>query len=210
MIHTIKNYTSVLLILLMAGLTACGSPPQLTPLSNNAVILAFGDSLTYGIGADKQQAYPEHLQKMLSKTVINAGVPGEVSKTGLARLGDLLKRHHPELLILCHGGNDILRHSNLKQTKDNLQQMIDLARANNTQVVLIGVPQFGIFLSSAAFYQELAESNQIPLENTALSDILADIRLKSDQIHPNAKGYAMFANRIYDLLQQTGAISKAI
>lgn len=206
MIHTIKNYTSLLLILLMAGLTACDSSPQLTPLTNNAVILAFGDSLTHGTGADKQQAYPDHLQQMLSKTVINAGVPGEISRTGLARLGQLLKRHRPELLILCHGGNDILHHSNLKQTKDNLQQMIDMAKANNTQVVLIGVPQFGIFLSPVAFYTELAESNQIPLENTALSDILADNRLKSDQIHPNSKGYEVFAKRIHTLLLKSGAI----
>ncbi|MCK5003189.1 MAG: arylesterase [Gammaproteobacteria bacterium] len=210
MIHTIKNYASLILILLMAGLTACDSSPQLTPLSNNAVILAFGDSLTYGTGTDKQLAYPAHLQKLLSKTVINAGVPGEVSKTGLNRLGSLLKRHRPELLILCHGGNDMLRHYNLKQTKDNLQKMINLAKASNTQVVLIGVPQFGVYLSSADFYQKLADSNQIPLENTALSDILADARLKSDQIHPNAEGYALFAKKIHLILQQTGAISSTI
>lgn len=206
MIHTIKNYTSLLLILLMAGLTACDSSPQLTPLSNNAVILAFGDSLTFGTGAERQQSYPARLQGMLSKTVINAGVPGEISKTGLIRLTSLLKRHRPELLILCHGGNDILRHSNLKQTKDNLQQMIDLARTNNTQVVLVAVPEFGIFLSPLPLYKELAVSNQIPLENTALSDILADNRLKSDQIHPNSKGYKVFAERIHSLLQQTEAI----
>ena len=202
--------SSLILLILITSLTACGSPPQLTPLSNNAVVLAFGDSLTYGTGADKQQAYPDHLQKILSKTVINAGVPGEVSKTGVTRLNNLLKLHRPELLILCHGGNDILNHSNLEQTKDNLQKMINLAKANNTQVMLVGVPDVGIFLSSASFYKELAESNQIPLENTVLSNILADIRLKSDQIHPNAEGYALFANRIHTLLQQTGAISNSI
>ena len=190
----------------MMGLTACDSSPQLTPLSNKAVILAFGDSLTFGTGAERQQSYPALLQGMLSKTVINAGVPGEISKTGLIRLANLLKRHRPELLILCHGGNDILRHSNLKQTKDNLQQMIDLARTNNTQVVLVAVPEFGIFLSPLPLYKELAESNQIPLENTMLSDILADNRLKSDQIHPNSKGYKVFAERIRSLLQQTKAI----
>ena len=211
MIHTIKNYLAILLIVLMTSLTACdSSPPLLAPMSNNAVILAFGDSLTYGTGTDKQQAYPARLQQALARTVINAGIPGEVSKTGLARLSGLLKHHHPELLILCHGGNDILRHYNLKQTKDNLQQMIDLAKSNNTQVMLVGVPQFGIFLSPAPFYEELATINQLPLENTVLSDILADARLKSDQIHPNADGYAFFASRIHHLLKQSGAIAEAI
>lgn len=206
MFHSIKNHFNLLIVVLMMGLTACDSSPQLSPLSNNAVILAFGDSLTFGTGAERQQSYPARLQGMLSKTVINAGVPGEISKTGLIRLASLLKRHRPELLILCHGGNDILRHSNLKQTKDNLQQMIDLARTNNTQVVLVAVPEFGIFLSPIPLYKELAESNQIPLENTMLSDILADNRLKSDQIHPNSKGYKVFAERIRSLLQQTKAI----
>lgn len=206
MIHTIKNYTIVLLVLLTTCLTACDSSPQLKPLSKDAVILSFGDSLTHGTGTDKQQAYPARLQQLLSRTVINAGVPGEVSKTGLARLGALLKQHQPELLILCHGGNDILRRYNLKQTKDNLQQMIDLAKANNTQVALIGVPQFGIFLSSLPFYEELATSNKLPLENTVLSQILSKNQLKSDQIHPNAEGYSIFADRIHSLLQQSGAI----
>ncbi len=206
MIHTIKNYTIILLVLLSASLSACDSTPQLQPLSQQAVILAYGDSLTYGTGTDKQHAYPARLQQLLSRTVINAGVPGEVSKTGLARLGALLKQHQPELLILCHGGNDILRRYNLKQTKENIQAMIDLAKANNTQVVLIGVPQFGVFLSPAPFYEELASSNQLALENNVLSDILGDNRLKSDQIHPNAEGYAIFAQSIAGLLQQSGAI----
>ncbi|MDH5613269.1 MAG: arylesterase [Gammaproteobacteria bacterium] len=207
MIHTIKNYTSAFLpVLLLVALTACDSSPQLKPLTSDAVILAFGDSLTHGTGTDRPQAYPARLQEMLARTVINAGIPGEVSATGLARLGNLLKTHRPELLILCHGGNDILRHYNLKQTKENLQQMIDLAKASNTQVVLIGVPQFGIFLSSAPFYEELAHSNQLPLENNVLSDILGNNRLKSDQIHPNAEGYEIFAKSITALLQQSGAI----
>lgn len=210
MINTIKIYTRLSLIVLMMSLAACDSAPQLTPISNNAIILAFGDSLTYGTGADKSSAYPAHLQNRLSKTVINAGVAGEVSKTGLNRLDSLLKQHKPELLILCHGGNDILRHLNLKQTKDNLQKMIDMAQANSTQVILIGVPKFGIFLAPAKFYKELAESNQIPLENTVLSDILANRNLKSDRIHPNAKGYAVFADKIHQLLMQSGAISNTI
>ncbi|MDH5711384.1 MAG: arylesterase [Gammaproteobacteria bacterium] len=206
MIHTIKKYRYPVLALLVIFLVACDSTPQLKPLSKQAVVLAFGDSLTFGTGADRQLSYPARLQEMLSRTVINAGVPGEISQTGLKRLAPLLKQHNPELLILCHGGNDILRRFNLKQTKDNLQQMIDIARDNGTQIVLVGVPQFGIFLSSASLYKELADSNQLPLENNALSEILADGSLKSDQIHPNAEGYSVFANKIHKLLKQSSAI----
>lgn len=191
------------LLLLIAG---CDAGDQLQPLTKNAVILAFGDSLTHGTGASIEQAYPARLQAMLSRTVINAGVPGETSKTGLKRLPGLLKRHRPELLILFHGANDILRRKNLKQTKENLQQMINLARSNNTQVVLIGVPQFGLFLTAAPFYEELSQANHLPLENDLLTDILRKNSLKSDQIHPNSKGYQVIAERIHSLLKRAGAI----
>ncbi len=202
-IRTIKFVCCSLLLLLSVG---CDTSHQLQPLTKNAVILAFGDSLTHGTGASIEQAYPARLQAMLSRTVINAGVPGENSKTGLKRLPGLLKRHQPELLILCHGGNDILRRNNLKQTKENLQQMINLAKSNNTQVVLIGVPQFGLFLTTPPFYKELALSNALPLENNLLTDILRKNSLKSDQIHPNSRGYQAMAERIHTLLQQSGAI----
>lgn len=191
------------ILLLIAG---CDAGDLLQPLTKNAVILAFGDSLTHGTGANTEQAYPARLQAMLSRTVINAGIPGEISKNGLKRLPGLLKRHQPELLILCHGGNDILRRNNLKKTKENLQQMINLARSNNIQVVLIGVPQFGLFLTAPPFYEELALSNALPLENDLLTDILRKNSLKSDQIHPNSKGYQVMAERIHTLLQQSGAI----
>ena len=187
-------------------LLSCDSGVLLKPLSKNAVILALGDSITYGTGAKHEQAYPAHLQTLISRPVINAGIPGEVSHSGLQRLPGLLKRHRPELLILCHGGNDILRRYDLKQTRDNLQQMIDIARENNTQILMIGVPQFGIFLSAAPFYKELAEANQLPLENEALSMILKKSALKSDQIHPNAAGYTRLAEHVHALLKSSGAL----
>lgn len=105
MAQSIKFVVCSLLLLI----AACDAGDRLQPLTKNAVILAFGDSLTHGTGASIEQAYPQKLQAMLSRTVINAGVPGEISQTGLKRLPGLLKKYQPELLILCHGGNDILR-----------------------------------------------------------------------------------------------------
>ena len=205
------NFTIKLLInqvlcaLFLLLIVSCDGGDQLKPLSKEAVVLAFGDSLTHGTGATIEQAYPARLQTLLSRTVINAGIPGEISAAGLKRLPGLLKRYRPELLILCHGANDILRRNNTKQTKENLQLMIDLAKSNNTQVVLIGVPQFGFFLSAAPFYEELAQTNRLPLENDLLTDILRNNKLKSDQIHPNSEGYQLMAERIHQLLKRSGA-----
>jgi lysophospholipase L1-like esterase len=187
-------------------LAACEQPPRLQRLADDAVILAFGDSLTAGTGATREQAYPSQLQVMTARTVINAGIPGEVSQRGLRRLPALLSRYQPDLVIICHGGNDILRRLNLRQTRNNIQQMIDLSRDHGADVVLLGVPEFGPFLSSAEFYTELAEDNHVPIEITVLGDILKQAAYKSDQIHPNAAGYRLLAKKQVALLKESDAI----
>lgn len=184
----------------------CDQADKLASLADDAVILAFGDSLTAGTGANKKQAYPAQLQGLISRTVINAGIPGEVSHSGLRRLPALLKQHQPDLVIICHGGNDILRRLNLQQTRNNIQAMIDTSRSHGAQVMLVGVPEFGIFLSSAEFYTELARNNRLPIENTVLSDVLGKAAYKSDQIHPNAEGYGIMAKRLAQLLKDSDAI----
>jgi len=186
---------------------SCSDNAMLQPLAANATVLAFGDSLTYGTGTSQNNAYPAVLESLIHHKVINAGVPGEISKRGLSRLGSLLDRYQPELVIICHGGNDILRKLDINQTSNNIQQMIDLARQNNSQVVLIGVPQFGLFLNSAPIYQQLADKNQLPIENDILGDILSNNALKSDHIHPNTEGYQLLAENIAALLRHTGALA---
>jgi lysophospholipase L1-like esterase len=196
----------VILLLLYCSISGCDQTPQLKPLGDDAVILAFGDSLTFGTGAPRQQAYPAQLQTLVSRTVINAGIPGEISNFGLRRLPLLLQQHQPDLIIICHGGNDILRRLNLQQTRNNIQQMIDISHSYGAQVILVGVPNFGLFLSSADFYAELAEHNGLPIENSVLPEILQNNTWKSDQIHPNADGYGLMAARLAQLLKKSAAI----
>jgi len=196
----------ILYLAIFTSISGCENDAHLAPLSTDAKIMAFGDSLTYGTGAPQNQSYPAHLQKFSHHTVINTGIPGEISKRGLQRLPSLLAHYQPELIIICHGANDILRKLNLEQTKKNIQKMIDLANAQGVQVMLIDVPEFSIFLSPHPLYEELAETNQLPLVRDALTDILRDNNLKSDQIHPNALGYQQLANRVFLQLQTSGAL----
>jgi len=133
-------------------------------------------------------------------------VPGEISEKGLSRLSALIENHQPDLIIICHGANDILRKLNIHQTKINLQKMIDLARQNNSQVVLVAVPEFSLFLNPSPIYQELAEENHLPIANDILVDILSKNALKSDHIHPNAEGYQLLASNISLLLTKSGAL----
>jgi acyl-CoA thioesterase-1 len=194
-------------VLLVVGLTACSSPVKLPSLAADAVVVAFGDSITFGTGASEQESYPAVLEKLIGRRVVNAGVPGEVTASGLSRLPDILEREKPALLILCHGGNDQLRRLNEQQTADNIREMIRLAKQRGIAVVLIAVPSPGIFISPAPFYSEIAKELTIPLEEKTLSLVLADGSLKSDYIHPNAAGYRRLAEAIAALLKKSGAIN---
>ena len=200
---------SKILLILAAFLilSACTDrQPGLPALSANAVILAYGDSITAGNGAPSAQNYPSLLAEKLQRTVINAGVPGEISANGLKRLPALLDKHQPALLLLCHGGNDMIRKLGKDELAKNLKAMIDEAISRDISVVLIGVPKPGIFLESLDIYNQIAGEYNLPVEPDVVSKVLADNALKSDLIHPNARGYAMMADSIYLLLQKNGAI----
>lgn len=196
------------LALLVAGLlSGCGSSTEPLPrLSSDAVVLAFGDSLTFGTGAKPQQSYPAVLETLIGRTVINAGKPGEVSADGLRRLPREVESEEPDLVILCHGGNDFLRKLDKRKTKKNLLSMIEYLREEEIPVVMLGVPDFGLFLNTADIYLEVAEEMAVPIEADIIPDVGGDNRLKSDHIHPNAAGYRRMAETIQALLTQNGAL----
>jgi len=199
------------LLLLAIGLGACSdSKPQLPLLSADAVILAFGDSLTFGTGADREQSYPAELARLTGLTVINAGIPGEVTAQGVRRLPALLDRYKPQLLLLCHGGNDLLRKTGTAMTRNNIEKMISEADQRDIPTLLIGVPQPALmFLEAAPIYNEIAEQHGLVYEGEILPQVEADNKLKSDRIHPNAEGYRRMADAISELLRQSGALQDA-
>ena len=199
---TLRRILLTLAALLLATLVAaCGRTPAIAPLPADAVILAFGDSLTFGTGAPAEQSYPDVLAGLLNRTVINAGIPGEVSAAGLNRLPQLLEEHRPQLVILCHGGNDFLRRLDRARTAANLAAMVELCRAAGADVVLVGVPEFGLILSPPPLYREVAERFAIPYEEEIISDLLGDRDFKSDTIHPNAAGYRRMAEAIAKVIK---------
>jgi len=195
-------------ILLVAALlpSACSKTPQLPLLAGDATILAFGDSLTAGTGAGDAESYPAVLARLSGRKVINGGVPGEVSAGGVLRLPELLDRERPALLILCHGGNDLLARQNHQLIADNLRAMLRIARERGVAVLLVAVPSPDLSLKPPSLYEELAGEFKLPLERTALSHILGKGALKSDHIHPNAAGYRQLAEALFELLKKSGAL----
>ena len=186
--------------------TGCGQQAKLPRLAPDAVLLAFGDSLTYGTGASEDESFPAQLARITGRRVVREGVPGEVSAAGLARLPGALDEHRPQLLILCHGGNDFLRRLPKAQAAENVRAMIRLAKDRGIAVLLIGTPDIGFTLTPPDFYGESAKQFGIPYEADVLTKILRDASLKADQVHPNAQGYRLMAERVAELLRKSGAI----
>lgn len=186
-------------------LMSCGSEPALTPLQPNDAILAFGDSITYGTGATPETSYPSDLQKIVGNKVINAGIPGEETRDSLLRITNTLNQTNPKLVIVCLGGNDLLRNRPIADIKDNLRKIIQIIQSHGAQVVLIGVPQISYDLSVPDYYEELGEEFSIPVDVKTYRELIKDPQYKADYIHLNAAGYQVMAERIAALLKSSWA-----
>jgi acyl-CoA thioesterase I len=187
------------LVILLAG---CRGRPELARLSADSVVVAFGDSLTAGVGGTANENYPELLAQFIGCRVINEGISGEESSEGRARLPLVLEQHAPDLVILCHGGNDMLHQRSEAAVRDNLSAMIAMVKTSGADVMLVGVPKPGLLLRVHRLYKELADANDIPLEADVLHDVLSTRSLKSDQIHPNAAGYRRMAEAVAALIHE--------
>lgn len=200
----IKTTRQIFCLLLL--LVSCDDKQQLASLSDDAVILAFGDSLTFGTGAEENESYPAVLEKQINRKIINAGVPGELSAQGLKRLPRFLDKYQPALLILCHGGNDILQKRDLAKAEANIRQMIALAQNKNIPVLLFGAPKPNLFLKDADLYNKIADDTDIVFIPNLIAEILSEGSLKSDLIHPNNTGYRKMALTLADTLRDNGAL----
>jgi len=180
--------------------------PRLAPLGPNDVIVAFGDSLTYGTGAKEHESYPAVLAQLIDRKVVRAGVPGETTRGGLARLEGVIDEHRPALMIVSLGGNDMLRKVGDTEIKANLRKIIQTIRERGISVVLFGVPKPALITSAPEFYEELAKEFDIPYEGKIVTDVLYRPSEKSDSIHPNATGYRRMAEAFAALLKKAGAI----
>ncbi|MDH2915603.1 MAG: arylesterase [Gallionella sp.] len=201
---------SCLLVAVLALLAACGNEPKEEALPSGSQVLALGDSLTAGTGVSPEEAWPTLLASKTGWTVTNGGISGNTSSDALVRLPSLLEEHKPVLVFIALGGNDMLRRLPQTETVANLNKMIDLVRAHGAKPVLLATPQPSIAgavfqnLSAAEFYEKVAEEQQIPLIEDAMADVLSDPQLKVDQLHPNAAGHTLLAEKIFEELKLIG------
>jgi acyl-CoA thioesterase I len=165
--------------------------------SRGSGIIAFGDSLTAGYGASAGEDYPTKLSTRTGVTVVNAGVSGDTTESARARLARDVLAHDPRIVIIGLGGNDYLRSVPITVTEENLRAIIRETQDAGAMVVLLGFTFPSLNANYGAMYERVAKEEGCLLIAGALKGILRDPALKSDAIHPNARGYDLMAERIF-------------
>ena len=185
---------TILAAAILALACACAKVENLD--SRGVSLVAFGDSLTAGYGAGPGEDYPSRLAALLGTPVINAGLSGDTTESALARIDTDVLPHNPRVVLVGLGGNDFLRQSPVPATEANLRAIVRKIHDAGAMVVLLGYrfPTFGP--SYEDMYERVAEEEHCLLIPDLLDGILSDPALKSDEIHPNARGYALIAERV--------------
>ena len=195
------------LILGAAGLLLLAGIGDRAPAASRVPeILAFGDSLTAGLGLPAEAAFPSRLEARLKAEgigwhVVNAGVSGDTTAGGLARL-DWALADKPDIVILELGANDALRGIEPANVRANLDAMIGKIQASGAKVLLMGMrapPNWGEEYQNEfeRIYPELAHAHGVTLYPFFLEGVAMDPKLNQpDGLHPNEKGIAALVDRI--------------
>ena len=174
-------------------------------------VVFLGDSLTAGLGLGEEAAFPAIVGELLAERgvparIVNAGVSGDTSAGGLARV-DWLLSLHPDVLVLALGANDGLRGQPVAGIETNLREIVRRARAAGAQVLLAGMkmpPNYGPDYTRdfEALYSRLARELDLAFVPFLLAGVAADPKLnQADGIHPSAEGQRIVARLVADALQ---------
>ncbi|MDR2716515.1 MAG: GDSL-type esterase/lipase family protein [Treponema sp.] len=189
-------------VVFMACATTRGST------SGEETIVCFGDSLTSGYSAtvvgkdDKSKAWPAFLQNKVNIPVINAGVGGDNTAQGLARVKKDVLSKNPRIVIIFLGGNDYIQRIHPDTTKNNLQKIIDMVNDGRRKIYITSFYGPDWFDEVKDMYNTLASSNNIELIDLPFfGEIRAKKELMADELHPNAKGCEIMADYFFKALK---------
>lgn len=189
--------------------TTANNIEEKAEIKNKKTILFYGDSLTAGYGLDEEESYPSLIQEKidianLDYAVINAGLSGETTSGGLKRI-DWVLNQRVDVFVLALGANDMLRGLPVKETKNNLQAIIDKVKAKYPEAAIavcqmLAAPNMGKDYSDrfSRVYTDLAKENSISYIPFFLEGVAGnqDLLLR-DGKHPNSEGQVVVANNLW-------------
>lgn len=194
---------AVIAVLFFTALYFLWPAPKITNLASRGTnIIAFGDSLTAGYGAATGEDYPARLASISGVNIINAGVSGDTTDSALARIDTDVLARDPRVVIVGLGGNDFLRGMPIATTEQNLRAIVGKIQSAGAMVVLLGFSFPSLQANYEKTYETIAHDKHCLLVPNLLRGIETDPQLKSDEIHPNARGYQLMAERVAGPLQK--------
>jgi acyl-CoA thioesterase-1 len=191
---------SRILFIFALSLTACHA--------RAGTILVFGDSLSAGYGIPQDKSWPSLLEARLRKerleyTVANASVSGETTGGGARRIGDALKKHQPDIVVIELGANDGLRGQNLDVMRQNLETMIDASRKARAEVLLVGMrlpPNYGMAYTEKfqQTFAEVARGRKTAFVPFLFEGFAEQLRyFQTDRVHPTAEAQPLMLETVW-------------
>lgn len=174
--------------------TVRNHPPRGTKL------VALGDSLTFGFGSSSGHTYPELLGKQLNTTVINLGRNGDTSADVLTRLPQVLEAR-PDIVTIVLGSNDLMQRIPLEKTLQNLEKIFTTLTSAQIMVVYGGISPPLVGDNWLMAIQQLCKEQGVLYAGDVMKGLWRDQTKMSDNVHPNDAGYAMIAERFYQVLK---------
>lgn len=164
-------------------------------------IICFGDSLTYGTGAESGMDYPSQLSRMIKREVINAGIPGDTTQRALDRLDKDVLSRSPRIVLITLGGNDLKNRVEKEVASQRLKIIIESIQDREALVIVggIDIPFFGKGYGQS--YKRVCNETGAILIPNIYKGILGKKELMSDPIHPNSSGYTIMARHFYKAIK---------
>jgi acyl-CoA thioesterase-1 len=163
-------------------------------------IVAFGDSLVAGTGAEEGKDFVSLLSARAEEPIVNLGVPGQTTADALERLEEVAALQ-PSVVLVLLGGNDYLRRTPPEQTFENLRTIIETLQAEGALVVLLGVRGGVLRDNFKESFEALAQQTNAAHVPDVLDGLIGNGELMADQVHPNSAGHARIAEKVYAVLE---------
>ena len=162
-------------------------------------VVAFGDSLTAGYGAPKGSAYPAVLAAKLGREVVNLGMSGETAAHAPSRLPEVLAQN-PHMVLIEFGANDFMQNRRMEDALAAVAEIVDAVQQAGAVAAIVdtGAPGMGHYSRA---YKKLAEEKGAVFVPGILEGIFNKRQYKSDMVHPNAAGYEIVAERVYERIK---------
>lgn len=194
----------LILILVLAGLAFYMFGKDESEIKNvgnpGLNVVAFGDSLSYGYGAPRGRGYPERLAEKINRPIVNLGRNGETAAQAPQRLEEVLAQN-PYMVLIEFGGNDFMRSVPFEQTLAAIEQITDAVQAAGAVAVIVDTGGYNGMSRYSKAYKKIGQEKGALFVPGILNGVAAKRELMSDQVHPNAAGYQIVADKVYEAIK---------